>query len=217
MTAALSCWHCKEKVAQSDFCGECGKILPLAETTDYFHFFGYQRTLGLDVEELEQRYYTFSRRYHPDFYHQASDLERDISLSKSSYLTRAYKTLKDPVSRAHYMLELSGRKEGKAGNVVPPDVLMEVSELHETLDEYQHAENSARDTLDRQLQGSMQDLETRVRQSQEHLAELFTTWDAGDENTRETVLTEMLQLLETRKYIQTLVRTISETLTNGSE
>ena len=101
--------------------------------------------------------------------------------------------------------------------MVRPDVLMEFSEQPETLNEYQHAETSTRDTLDRQLQGSMQDLETRVRQSQEHLAELFTTWDAGDENTRETVLTEMLQLLETRKYLQTLVRTISETLTNGSE
>ena len=65
---------------------------------DYFSFLGVQRKLNLDAAELEQRFRTLSRQFHPDYFYNATPAERRASLDRSSYLNNAYRTLKQPIS-----------------------------------------------------------------------------------------------------------------------
>src|SRR5215510_9805611 len=88
------------------FCPQCTKILTLGRHGDYFAFLGVPRKLNLDPADLERRFRTLSRQFHPDYFYNASPAERVASLERSSYLNDAYRTLKQPISRIAYLLEL---------------------------------------------------------------------------------------------------------------
>src|SRR5256885_11549940 len=90
------------------FCPQCTKILSIGRHGDYFSFLGLPRKLNLDSAEIEQRFRTLSRQFHPDYFYNATPTERRASLERSSYLNDAYRTLKDPISRLQYVLQLEG-------------------------------------------------------------------------------------------------------------
>src|SRR3954465_2554983 len=142
-TATLqACRECGAGASlDAHFCPQCSKILPLPRHADYFSFFGLPRKLTLDAADLEQRFRALSRQFHPDFFYNATPAERRASLERSSYLNDAYRTLKNPVSRIVYLLELEGvltaadRSETAGSKHVPPALLEEVFALNEELDE----------------------------------------------------------------------------------
>src|SRR6187549_596820 len=118
------------------FCPQCTKILTLGRQGDYFSFLGVPRKLKLDLADLEQKFRTLSREFHPDYFYNAAPAERRASLERSSYLNDAYRTLKQPTTRIEYLLELEGlaaggsERSGAGGpNVkdtkVPPSLLEE--------------------------------------------------------------------------------------------
>ena len=143
-----SCWSCGELRA-AHFCTACGKVQPPAPV-DYFTFFALPRRLDLDVAALEKEFYVLSRKLHPDLNARADNKEQEWSLQQSSLLNDAYRTLKDPIKRTHYLLRLEGveleeqsksateqaRAEGTIKKqIVPPDLLEEVFELNMQLEE----------------------------------------------------------------------------------
>src|SRR5258708_2911078 len=102
----MICWNCDNEIDAEHFCPLCGKI-QLSPGEDYFSFFGYSnRQLDIDTADLERKFYSFSRQFHPDFFQQSSTLEKAASLVKSSLLNDAYRTLKDAVKRAEYIIQL---------------------------------------------------------------------------------------------------------------
>ena len=106
--AAVSCWACHAPLAQNDhLCAACGKVQPAA-ATDFFSFFGLPRKLNLDVAALTREFYRLSRKLHPDVYVRASQPEQQWSLEKTSQLNDAYRTLRDPIERTAYLLQLEG-------------------------------------------------------------------------------------------------------------
>src|SRR5438876_8122170 len=123
------------------FCPQCSQILTIGRHGDYFAFLGVPRKLNLDVSDLEQRFRTLSRQFHPDYFYNATPAERRASLERSSYLNDAYRTLKQPISRMAYLLEIEGvwtpadKAEGGGSKQVPPALLEEVFALNEELDE----------------------------------------------------------------------------------
>ncbi len=133
----------------AQFCESCGKVQPPAPS-DYFTFFGLPRKLDLDVATLEKDFYDLSRKLHPDLNALAGSQEREWSLQQSSLLNDAYRTLKDPIKRTEYLLQLEGveleeqsktateqaRSTGEIKKqIVPPDLLEEVFELNMQLEE----------------------------------------------------------------------------------
>src|SRR5215470_16481518 len=120
------------------FCPQCTKILSIGRHGDYFSFLGLSRKLNLSVNDLEQRFRGLSRQFHPDYFYNASPAERRASLERSSYLNDAFRTLRHPVSRIEYLLQLEGlaaRTTEEAAKQVPAALLEEVFELNEELDE----------------------------------------------------------------------------------
>jgi len=114
----------------------------------FFDVFGLPRAYGLDVPSLEKRYRERSLQVHPDRFANASPRERRLSLEHTTRLNDAYKTLRDPVRRAFYLLKLHGvdldREDQGAQKDMPLEFLEEVMALREDLDAAVEARELAR-------------------------------------------------------------------------
>ena len=104
--ARSMCWHCQSEVAGEYFCERCVKVQPVSKETDYFTCLGFPRRLMIDPHKLETKFYELSRAFHPDFYQNKSETEQSISLGNAATLNTAYRTLRDPIQRAEYLLDL---------------------------------------------------------------------------------------------------------------
>ena len=95
--------------------------------------------------DLDQKFRSLSRHFHPDYFYNATPAERRASLERSSYLNDAYRTLRQPIARIGYLLELEGlgtTTAGHASNEVPPALLEEVFALNEELDSVRELRNA---------------------------------------------------------------------------
>lgn len=100
---------------------------------DYFALFGLPRRQGLDAERLELLYRDIQSRIHPDK-HAQSDTEQRIAMQLATRVNEAYLTLKDPLRRARYLLELAGHDAGLETNTaMPAEFLMAQMEMREAV------------------------------------------------------------------------------------
>ncbi len=82
---------------------------------NYFDLFGLPARFRVDPAMLDIAYRALQREVHPDRYASAGDAERRLALQSSARVNEAYRSLKDPVARAQYLLSLHGvdlRDEG---------------------------------------------------------------------------------------------------------
>jgi molecular chaperone HscB len=75
---------------------------------DYFALFGLPARYRFDPAELDAAYRKLQTEVHPDRFASAGDDERRLALQSSSRVNEAYRALKSPVERAHYLLLLRG-------------------------------------------------------------------------------------------------------------
>ena len=75
---------------------------------NYFELFGLPMRFRFDPVELDVAYRALQREVHPDRFAAAPDAERRLALQSSARVNEAYRALKDPVARAHYLLSLEG-------------------------------------------------------------------------------------------------------------
>jgi molecular chaperone HscB len=135
----------------------CQALLPPAEGADHFAVLGLPRRYGIDLAEAEGAYQKLSRRLHPDRFATADPRARRASLAHTVQLNQAWRTLKDPVRRAEYLLELAGvdvagdDQKPSAGAqretrkvAVPPAFLMEILELHDDFGEARRGGDAAK-------------------------------------------------------------------------
>jgi molecular chaperone HscB len=103
---------------------------------NYFELFDLPVGFDVDLTMLAARYRDLQRRLHPDRFVSAADAERRLSMQLTALVNEAYQTLKDPVRRAHYLLQLDGaRADSEADTAMDPEFLMEQMELREALAE----------------------------------------------------------------------------------
>jgi molecular chaperone HscB len=211
------------------FCPQCTKILSLGRHGDYFAFLGLARKLAIDPGDLERRFRDLSRQFHPDFFYNASPAERRASLERSSYLNDAYRTLKNPVTRIDYLLEVEGlgRSSGdrspsdREGDLptVPPALLEEVFALNEELDEIRglRASGAPAEQWKARLERARLPIDRKREAHEAQLAELASRWDAlvdagAGEGDRRTVLEALRARELERNYINNLLAGIEREL-----
>ncbi len=202
------------------FCPQCTKILSIGRHGDYFSFMGLPRRLTLDPAELEQRFRTLSRQFHPDYFYNATPAERRASLERSSYLNDAYRTLKQPIARVEYLLQLEGFAPSESGNKVPPALLEEVFALNEELDEIRdlRASGAPADEWKARLEKARGPIERKRDAHEAGLQEVSTRWDALLEARagiveRRPVLEALRERVLERNYINNLLAGIERELT----
>ena len=198
------------------FCPQCSRILALGRHGDYFAFLGLPRKLLIDPADLERRFRDLSRKFHPDYYYNASPAERLASLERSSYLNDAYRALKNPISRVEHLLAIEGlpsarSEEGTAK--VPPSLLEEVFALNEELDEIRELRESGEhsERLLVRLAKARAPIDAKRDEHERQLHELSARWDGQEsapaEEQRATLDALRERLLE-RNYINNLLATI---------
>jgi molecular chaperone HscB len=125
---------------------------------DHFSLFGLPSAYVLDAVSLERAYREIQARIHPDRFVNSGDAERRASMQWTTRVNEAYRTLKNPVLRAKYLLEQAGMDVGfETNTVMPPAFLMRQMELRESLEEARDA--AALDALSTQLSKDRQRLE----------------------------------------------------------
>jgi molecular chaperone HscB len=113
-----------------------------ASGKNHFELFGLPVSFDVDADDLTLRYRELQRRVHPDKFANASDQERRLSLQMTALVNEAFQTLKDPVRRGRYLLDLRGVDMGEeTDTAMDPAFLMEQMELRENLDEIRQADN----------------------------------------------------------------------------
>jgi molecular chaperone HscB len=174
-------------------------------TSDYYEFLGIPATLNLDVEGLQRRFYELSRQLHPDRFSRRSPDEQKYSLDATAILNDAYRTLREPISRAEYVLSRAGLEIAEQRTKdVPPELLEEVFELNMALEEMRMGDEDARGPLEEakgRFEGMLSDIDAQLQA-------LFVKHDAGEAN----ALADIRGVLNRRRYIQNLLRDVHQAL-----
>lgn len=199
----------------------------------YFEVFSLPTKLALDTASLEKSFYKLSREYHPDRFASKSAEEQAEATEKSSLLNDAYRTLRDPIRRTEYLLELEGieleeqsvkatesaRASGtEKKQIVPPDLLEEAFELNMQLEEMKMAKQMGDDDpqLRKDLETAKTNFTTMLNDSQKQLEALWTKWDAAvdtdDATAKSAAKDAMVALLNRRSYLRNLVRDVNAAL-----
>ena len=143
---------------------------------NYFELFGLGVSFALDGGSLTARYRDLQKVLHPDRFANASDQERRLSLQQAAQVNSAYDTLRDPLSRARYLLRLQGLEYNDESSTINDlDFLEEQMALRERLAEIRHDTNPTA-----LLDDFMAKLDTRSREYIDGLSELFATPDSMD-------------------------------------
>jgi molecular chaperone HscB len=105
-------------------------------SSNYFELFGLQKSFDLDPGDLAERFRKLQQTVHPDRFASSTDQERRLSMQQATLINEAYQALKDPLSRAQYLLLLEGDvRDDEQSTIQSPGFLMEQMELREALSE----------------------------------------------------------------------------------
>lgn len=103
---------------------------------NHFELFGLAPHFAVDATALDRAYRAIQSQVHPDRFVNAGDAERRASMQQATQVNEAYRTLKDPLARGRYLLELRGVDIASETNTaMPAEFLMQQMEWREALEE----------------------------------------------------------------------------------
>ncbi len=194
------CWSCREETGEGPFCASCVKLQPAECIGDYFALFDLPRAYAIDAHYLKSKFYELSRQFHPDFYTDKTDTEKELARDNSAYLNTAFRTLSDPIKRAEYLLVRCAR--GYRVDLVPPQGLFE--EILTAGELLEKNSLSSEDLTTLRETGRV----FTVRQDERigSLAGLFDRLQAGDD----TAKAEIESVINEIKYLRTILDRIDQ-------
>jgi molecular chaperone HscB len=103
---------------------------------NHFQIFGVPAQFDVDLPALDARYLELQREVHPDRFAAASHAEQRVSMQLATRVNEAYQTLKSPLTRAGYLLQLQGvDPEFETNTAMPAEFLAGQMERRETLEQ----------------------------------------------------------------------------------
>jgi molecular chaperone HscB len=103
---------------------------------DHFARLGLPAALDIETAALDRAYFALQRQWHPDRFVAKPPEERARASVEAAALNDAYRTLKDPLSRAVYFAGIKGVElPGDGKTIDDPELLMEAMEAREELHE----------------------------------------------------------------------------------
>jgi molecular chaperone HscB len=131
---------------------------------NHFALFGLPERYRFDPDALDRAYRALQADVHPDRHATGDDARRRAALQASSRVNEAYRTLKDRVGRAEYLLQLHGIDAASAtDSALPFDFLERQLERREVADQAADAGDSAAlEALQAQVAGEAAATEARL-------------------------------------------------------
>ena len=92
---------------------------------DFFTLLGVPKRFAQDQTMLDERFRQLQREVHPDRFAAADDASRRASMMLATQINEAYQTLRSPLRRATYLINLAGIDVGAESNTaMSPEFLM---------------------------------------------------------------------------------------------
>ena len=163
---------------------------------NYFELFGLPPAFALSRESLERAYRDIQAEIHPDRFAHAGEAEQRLAMQWTARVNEAYQTLRQPLERARYLLELQGVHAMDARNTaMPADFLMQQMEWRERLEEAKAAKDST--ALQRIKTDARAQAERLVRQLGELLDQRHDYAQAAEVLRKYRFLDKLLEEIET--------------------
>jgi len=158
--------------------------MPAAQT-NYFRLFALPEQFDINVQLLEANYRKIQSASHPDRFVSASAAEKLASMQLATQSNQAYTTLKNPASRAKYLLELHGINAiADTNTALPVDFLMQQMEWREHLEDAKAEKNIPA------LENLYNELRSEAKAMQTGLTDLFDAkkdYASATEETRKLI------------------------------
>jgi molecular chaperone HscB len=170
-----------------------------------FETLGLAPSFAIDPLRLEQRQRELNRAVHPDRHAGKSSAERRQALSRAMDINLAYRTLRDPASRAVALLEVLG--DGTSDDAASSDLSL-LSEMLEQRERLEEARRERDLTRLHELAAAMAVREQRVLGDLETaFASVLGAAPEGPE--RAVSLTEARRLLSELRYVRRFSEEVS--------
>lgn len=136
-------------------------------SANFFDLFGLESTFKLDLKKLETSFRTIQSASHPDRFVSANMAEKLKSMQTSTLANEAYLTLKNPATRAKYLLQLQNIDAVAQTNTsMPADFLMQQMDWRETLEDAKQAKDmNALKNLLTEMQSAFNTLQAHLIES----------------------------------------------------
>ena len=142
---------------------------------------------------------------------------RQASLKSTALLTRSYRTLRDPVSRGRYWLELNGEKLAENNKRVPPELAEMVFEVQEQLGELRDAhKRRAPNALGAAIGERRAELEGLVDRDAGGAGAQFRALGRARAAERQELVNELKSVLSKIAYLRTLTRDVDRALESAT-
>ena len=168
---------------------------------NYFELYNIPVSLQVDATTLKQKFYELSRKYHPDFFTNATEEEQAEVLEKSSMVNKAFKVFTHSDELIKYVLVLKNLLEEEEKYQLPNSFLVDVMEINEALMDAKMEDNKETMTnLETEIAHLQLKIYEPVKQIVEHYKEGITTQE------------ELLQVKEyyyKKKYLNRILSTLS--------
>jgi molecular chaperone HscB len=150
---------------------------------NHFELFGLPARYSFDAADLDRAYRALQHEVHPDRHAGGGEAEQRLALQSSARVNEAYRALKDPVTRAQYLLSLHGIEAFSENETALP-----VDFLERQLERREAAE-AALGRRDADALAALQaDVRADVRAVEQRIAELLDrdgAWEAARGHVRE--------------------------------
>ena len=158
---------------------------------NYFEIFGLPIQLKVDKTDLPKRFFELSRKFHPDFYANATPSEKEKALEITANLNKAFKTFQNEEETIKYVLQLKGLLEEEEKYQLPPGFLMEVLEINEKLMDAEDDPN-----LKMHLHSAIDNLQSEIYTPVKNIIETYQ-----DGATTEKELLQVKEYYYKKKYL----------------
>jgi len=168
---------------------------------DHFERLDLPRRFSINAAELERAYLARSRAIHPDYHLAGSNAELTASLELSAELNEAYATLRDPFTRATYLLKLEGGPSASEHKHLPTAFLAEMLEARERIEEARFGCPDDAAVLAAEFEKRYDGLLVEVQSDFDRLAQL-----SPRDPERYPILAHLRGILNAAKYVRGLIR-----------
>ena len=144
-------------------------------SNNFFEIFSLPHGWAVDLGELDIRFRRLQQQFHPDRFASNSEIEKRRAVQMASLINQAYETLKNPLSRAQYLLQLEDYDAAQESHITSDNqFLMDQMLLREALADVKADAKSER---------ALESLEIDAEEKYLHLQQQFAQqYNAGNLN-----------------------------------